>query len=158
MSRASRMALIAAVTLAGMSVIEVDTEEVSEDILDDRPFQPPASLLAKALTRYTVPCCASYDWEVDPAVISRPVGDTMPTQAGVRSNARHRTMTTIANGADPQVPGTCKEKRSSALVRRCESGDFHDCTTGSWSLGPLKAKPQSRLVSTVDNLHPPGGS
>lgn len=108
------MALIAAVTLAGMTVIAVDAEDVSKDSVDDRPFTPPATLLASALSREIyVPPEWSYDWEVDPAVLSRPVSDTMPTQAGVRSNARHRTMTTLAAGADPQVPGTCKEKRSS---------------------------------------------
>jgi len=121
LSRSGRMALIAAVTLAGMSVIGADSEEVSEDIVEDRRFQPPATLLAEALSRSVTPAYASYDWEVDPAVISRPVEGTMPTHAGVRSNARHQPMTTIANGADPQVPGTCKEKHSSALVRRCGS-------------------------------------
>jgi hypothetical protein len=115
MSRSARMALIAAVTFAGMRVIMADDAIELEEKINPFDDKPPSDLLAVSLARcIEVPCSYYYDWEVDPAVLSRPVADTMPTQAGVRSNARHRTMTTLAAGADPQVPGTCKEKRSSA--------------------------------------------
>ena len=114
MSLSARMTLMAAVTLAGMSVIVVDDATELEEKINPFDRKPPSDLLAVCLARYDVPCHSDYDWEVDPAVLSRPIEDTMPTQAGVRSNARHKTMTTLADGADPHVSGTCKEKRSSA--------------------------------------------
>lgn len=86
------VALLAARNIVAVVPEQEGPTDFQQDtkVLEVADYHPPTRSLREIIEVYQGPSLNDYyDWETDPAVLSRPIEDTMPSVPGVWGTPRH---------------------------------------------------------------------